>query len=162
MDTPLCPYKLASEGLVRYVGDKNLLGHGGAWIDISTWSSDEYASCVRLTISDDGPSDGTLVYVEKLVINKPNNMSKVWECCGEPSHDPLVQADACLFYGCYDPDDSDWREPHSFTLVIPDDAAKYDDFLPYARIHDATVSTREELEQLLREMVGKQLYNGRM
>jgi hypothetical protein len=155
------PNALASDGLVNYVGDLHPFSYGGAWIDISTWVSDGYASAVRVTVLDDGPDAGRHIVVEKLTINKPSDMSCVWSCCGDPSEDPVAQAEECLYYGAYDPDCSDWREPSSYSFIIPDDGEDCRDFARYAKIHNATIVSEEDIETLLARLVGRELYNGR-
>jgi hypothetical protein len=155
------PHTLASHGLVHYTGDTHPLSYGGAWIDISTWVSDGYASAVRVTVLDDGPDAGRHIVVDKLTINKPADMSCVWSCCGDPSEDPVAQADACMQYGAYDPDCSDWREPSSYSFIIPDDGEAYQDFTRYAEIHNATIVSEEDIDMLLKRLVGCELYNGR-
>lgn len=157
------PYDLASDGLVQYTGDRNPLEYGGTWYDSSTWASDGYASAVRVDISGDGPDGGKLVYVSLIVANKPSSderMKSALDCCGGTMGDTASEIEACLGYGLYDPDESDWREPSSYTFLIADNEG--DDFSEYARIHGATESTNEELEELLNRLVGRELFQGRV
>ena len=155
------PYKLAESGLVAYCGDIHPLGHDGAWIDTSTWESDGYASCVRVTVLLDGPDACRHLYVERLVINRLD-MGEVLASCGvEGEASALCQAECCLLYGHYDPDGSDWTKPHTASFLLLDDGENPDDFARYARIHNSAIATEDAVWQLLAAWVGRELYNGR-
>lgn len=104
-------------GLVYY-GDSNPFDNG-AWISrdaIKTWQEDGYADCVRIT----GMCEGPEWIVERLTINKPDDWRKldeIREACGSTGLPGTAQdyADifACLYWGAYDPDHSDWSERQS-------------------------------------------------
>jgi hypothetical protein len=153
------PYTLASDGLCHYVGDGTPLDYDGAWYESSHWESDGYADCVRITCMPDGPDGGRHCIIERLTINRPDDkgLARALESCGATEFRGHVNAEieACLVYGHYDPNCSDWREASSLGFIILDDGEDAADCAEYARIHGATIATEDDIWIVLAKLVGR-------
>jgi hypothetical protein len=165
------PHKLAADGLCRYFGDVNPLDHDGAWYEPTEWESNGYANCVRVTCMPEGPDTvwAHAVIIELLTINKPSAkgladaMASCGVACGQPSS-VFVEIEACLGYGHYDPNNSDYRNPQAHHLVIVDDDRDLTDgdraaIARYCRIHNATESTEDAAWAILSDWVGRHSCN---
>ena len=167
MDTLTDPHALAAAGLCHYSGDMGPIDHGGFWYNAKEWAHNDYASAVEVCCLADGPHNGKHVVVSKLVINRPShtpNMRHALESCGlteahaEETNEAVkwaMEIEAVKGYMGGEPDCSDWREPSSYSFIIPDDMADAEDFAKYAKIHGAEIVEESAVWELLARLVGR-------
>ena len=164
----LDPHKLVSSNLVAYTGDVSLIEHGGTFYDYSQWEDNGYASAIRVTPLDDNPDGGLVVVVERITINKPADMKPALDCCGvtlDPDcpHNTHYEIEACLAYGHYEPDESDWREEQMKVFIWADRGERVKDFTDYCRIHDIPLANVSHYTKQTRDYVSglvRDLYEG--
>ena len=162
------PHDLAAAGLCHYSGDMSPLDESGFWYESNNWVEHGYASAVRVTVMCDGPDKGKHLIVEKLLVKKPKDMTNAINSCGpgnfnEFSEDERVniEIEACLNYGHYEQDCSNWSEPQSIGFIIPDEGQPIEDFQVYCDIHESAQTTQmgtdEEVWKTLAVWVGQDL-----
>jgi hypothetical protein len=121
------PHEMARESLTKYVGDIDFINEGGAWYNTEHWGEDGYADCVRVTpLTTEATTGGRIINVERITVNKPRTigeLTRALDSCGCGADTPYsmradAQIEACLGFGYYDPNCSDYAKPQSKMFLI--------------------------------------------
>ena len=72
-------FEIAKELGIGYTGDCNVVDHDGTFYETLNWERYGYSECVRFfRVSDDGDR----LYVECATINRPDDLTDCYRCCG--------------------------------------------------------------------------------